>query len=159
MGPPTLPIRLSDIYNIQMLHVCEKTNKKKIHKGWRNSAYFNISSIGIHLLCPQLNTSSSASPFIFSFRVKLPWIFFSSASMVSPPMSASKWVRFTMPMPNTMSVTCCGSELTRLLRRPPIPKGLLGVAGSCCSFSNITLHGGSEGRWAPSGETKEMRSL
>lgn len=85
-----------------------------------------------------------SSPFIFSFRVKLPWIFFSSASMVRPPMSASRWVRFTMPMPNTMSVTCCGSELTRLRLLPP--GGLLGVLESCCSFSKMTLQSGSEGR-------------
>lgn len=66
--------------------------------------------------------------------------------MVRPPMSASRWVRFTMPMPNTMRVTCWGSELTRLRRLPPAPGGLLGVAGSCCSFSKITLQSGSEGR-------------
>lgn len=68
--------------------------------------------------------------------------------MVSPPMSASRCVRFTMPMPNTMSVTCWGSELTRLRRLPPAPGGLLGVLGSCCSFSNITLQNGSE-VWRP----------
>lgn len=95
-------------------------------------------------------------PFIFSFRVKLPWIFFSSASMVSPPMSASRCVRFTMPMPNTMSVTCCGSALTKLRRLPPAPSGLLGVAGSLCSFSKITLQSGSEGRW-PASAGKHVR--
>ncbi len=97
---------------------------------------------------------SLSSPFIFSFKVKLPWIFFSSASIVNPPMSASRWVRFTMPIPNTMSVTCWGSELTRLRRRPLAPRGLLGVAGSCCSFSNITLQNGSEGRRPPSAEKR-----
>lgn len=98
-------------------------------------------------------------PFIFSFKVKLPWIFFSSASMVSPPMSASRWVRFTMPMPKTMSVTCWGSELTKLRRRPPTPGGLFGVVGSCCSFSKITLQSGSEGRRPPSGETKVFSQI
>lgn len=99
-----------------------------------------------------LTKTSHSSPFIFSFRVKLPWIFFSSASMVRPPMSASRCVRFTMPMPNTMRVTCWGSELTRLRRLPPAPGGLLGVVGSCCSFSKITLQSGSEGRRPPSAE-------
>lgn len=89
-------------------------------------------------------------PFIFSFRVKLPWIFFSSASMVNPPMSASRCVRFTMPMPNTMRVTCWGSELTRLRRLPLTASGLLGVAGSCCSSSKMTLQSRSEGRRPPS---------
>lgn len=109
---------------------------------------------GRHL--PRVRLSPS-SPFIFSFSVKLPWIFFSSASMVSPPMSASRCVRFTMPMPNTMRVTCWGSALTRLRRLPPPPGGLVGVVGSCCSFSKITLQRGSDGRCTPSEE--ERRSL
>ena len=108
---------------------------------------------------PLLSTPISASPFIFSFRVKLPWIFLSSASIVSPPMSASRWVRFTMPMPNTMSVTCWGSELTRLRRLPTEPGGLLGVVGSCCSFSKITLQSGSEGRRPPSAESIHVEEV
>ena len=107
--------------------------------------------VKIHSVKPIKHINKNwVSPFIFSFRVKLPWIFFSSASMVSPPISASRWVRFTMPIPNTMSVTCWGSELTRLRRRPPAPRGLFGVAGSCCSFSKMTLQSGSEGRRPPS---------
>lgn len=110
---------------------------------------------------PQINRNeiikSAASPFIFSFRVKLPWIFFSSASMVRPPMSASRWVRFTMPMPNTINVTCWGSELTKLRRRTLAPMGLLGVADSCCSFSKNTLQRGSEGRRPASG--KKMNKI
>lgn len=77
-------------------------------------------------------------PFIFSFRVKLPWILFSSDSMVRPPMSASRWVLFTIPIPKMMRVTCCGSEVTRLRFRP-----------LSCSFSNTTLQGGSVGLRTP----------
>lgn len=83
-------------------------------------------------------------PFIFSFRVKLPCIFLSSASMVSPPMSASRCVRFTMPTPNTISVTCWGSELTKLLLRPSR------LGGVSPSDSNTSRHGGSAGLRPPS---------
>lgn len=93
----------------------------------------------------RLFCSGISLPFIFSFSVKLPWIFLSSASMVRPPISASRWVRLTIPIPNTIRVTCCGSELTRLLLLPP--DGLFGVVGSCCSFSKITLQNDSEGLW------------
>lgn len=86
------------------------------------------------------------SPFIFSFRVKLPCIFLSSASMVSPPMSASRCVRFTMPTPNTISVTCWGSELTKLRLRPSR------LGGVSPSDSNTNRHGGSAGLRPPSEE-------
>lgn len=108
---------------------------------------------------PLIVTQIFVSPFIFSFRVKLPWIFLSSASMVSPPISASRWVRFTMPMPNTISVTCWGSELTRLRRLPPAPGGLLGVLGSCCSFSKMTLQSCSEGRRPFSAESTHVQDV
>ncbi len=85
-------------------------------------------------------------PFIFSFRVKLPCIFLSSASMVSPPMSASRCVRFTMPTPNTISVTCWGSELTKLRLRPSR------LGGVSPSDSNTNRHGGSAGLRPPSEE-------
>lgn len=90
----------------------------------------------------RVHLSSFISPFIFSFRVKLPWILFSSDSIVRPPISASRWVRFTMPMPKTMRVTCCGSEVTRL-------RFLCASLPLSCSFSNTTLQAGSVGLRTP----------
>lgn len=81
-------------------------------------------------------------PFIFSLSVKLPWILFSSDSIVSPPMSASRCVRFTMPIPNTIRVTCWGSAVTKL-------RFLLVTLVLSCSFSNTTLHVGSVGLRTP----------